>query len=53
MKQTMVMARDDRIDVEALTLFAGPAGGEYFPTFRTAKADFEKNDVIDPDDYRN
>jgi two-component system response regulator GlrR len=45
-KQTMVMARDDRIDVEALTLFAGPADGEHFPTFRAAKADFEKNYVI-------
>ena len=45
-KQTMVMARDDLIDVEALALFAGPADGECFPSFRAAKADFEKNYVI-------
>ncbi len=42
----MVMARDNRIDVEALRLFVGLADGEHFPTFRAAKADFEKNYVI-------
>ncbi len=44
-KQAMVMARGDRIDVEALTPFGSPTDGGDFPTFRAAKAEFEKTYV--------
>ncbi len=45
-KQAMVMAKGDVIDTESLALFAGPGADGDFPTFRGAKAEFEKNYVI-------
>ncbi len=45
-KQAMVMAKSEVVDVDALALFSGSAGGGEFPTFRKAKAEFERNYVI-------
>jgi two-component system response regulator GlrR len=47
-KQAMVMAKGDIVDVEALSLAGGspgPGGGD-FPTFRQAKTEFERNYVV-------
>jgi len=46
-KQAMVMATDDLIDVESLALFSAPEGGTGIPTFRKAKAEFERNYVME------
>jgi two-component system response regulator GlrR len=45
-KQAMVMAKEDLIDTEALSLFSGASGGRDFPAFRQAKAEFERNYVV-------
>jgi two-component system, NtrC family, response regulator GlrR len=45
-KQAMVMAKGEMIDTESLALFAGPGGEAGFPAFRAAKAEFEKNYVM-------
>ena len=45
-KQAMVMAPGDLIDVESLALFSAPEGGAGMPTFRQAKAEFERDYVM-------
>jgi two-component system response regulator GlrR len=45
-KQAMVMAPGDLIDVESLALFSAPEGSTGIPTFRKAKAEFERNYVM-------
>ena len=40
-KQAMVMAKGDVIDVESLDLFPGGTVGTSFPSFKKAKAEFE------------
>jgi two-component system response regulator GlrR len=45
-KQAMVMAKGDLIDTESLALFAGQQVGVEFPTFRRAKAEFERAYVV-------
>ena len=44
-KQAMVMAKEDLVDTESLALFSGQQVGVEFPTFRKAKAEFEKGYV--------
>jgi two-component system response regulator GlrR len=45
-KQAMVMVKGDVIDTESLTLFSGQQGSGEFPPFKKAKAEFERNYVI-------
>ncbi|HXH27492.1 MAG TPA: sigma-54 dependent transcriptional regulator [Candidatus Polarisedimenticolia bacterium] len=45
-KQAMVMSKTERIDVESLSLFAGPGEVAEFPIFRKAKEEFERNYVM-------
>ena len=45
-KQAMVMATGDLIDTDELALLSGPTGEADLPTFRKAKAEFERNYVI-------
>ncbi len=45
-KQAMVMVKGDVIDTESLTLFSGQPGSGEFPPFKKAKAEFERNYVI-------
>ncbi|MBI1951934.1 MAG: sigma-54-dependent Fis family transcriptional regulator [Acidobacteria bacterium] len=42
-KQAMVMAKGDLIDVECVDVPAGPASGDALPTFRKAKEEFVRN----------
>ena len=44
-KQAMVMAKEEWIDTGGLAPFSGVDGGMDFPTFRRAKAEFERNYV--------
>jgi two-component system response regulator GlrR len=46
-KQAMVMAKGDSIDTQSLALFAGALTGGDFPTFRKAKAEFERGYVVE------
>ncbi len=45
-KQAMVMSKGEVIDTESLALFSGSGGDGSFPPFRKAKAEFEKNYVV-------
>jgi two-component system response regulator GlrR len=45
-KQAMVMAKGDVIDVEALDLFPAAAGGEAFPSFKSAKSEFVRSYLV-------
>jgi two-component system response regulator GlrR len=45
-KQAMVMAKGDVIDVECLDMFPGPASGAGFPPFRKAKEEFVRNYLV-------
>ena len=45
-KQAMVMAKGDLIDTATLSFFSDPSTVQDFPTFRKAKAEFEKNYVV-------
>jgi two-component system response regulator GlrR len=45
-KQAMLLAKGEMVDVEALAFLSGPAIGVEFPAYRQAKAEFERNYVV-------
>ena len=45
-KQAMLLAKRDMVDAEALAFLSGPAVGVEFPTYRQAKAEFERGYVV-------
>jgi two-component system, NtrC family, response regulator GlrR len=45
-KQAMVMAKGDVIDVESLDMFSGGAPGAPFPSFRKAKEEFVRSYLV-------
>jgi len=45
-KQAMVMAKGDVIDLESLDMFSGHAPGASFPTFKQAKEEFVRNYLV-------
>ena len=45
-KRAMVFAKENMVDTEALTLFSGPSARTEILSFREAKAEFERNYVV-------